>query len=99
MPADRSAQLKRVTARTRALLAAVEASLRDVDDVDDQIGEHARNADAAVTRWAETARKRLDLAGGDPDGESRYVWHLRQRHRARITAALADQALARRKEG
>jgi len=96
MPADRSSQLKRATARTRALLAAVETSLRDVDD---QIGEHARNADAAVTRWAETARKRLDLAGSNPDAESRYVWHLRQRHRARLTAALAEQARARRKEG
>jgi len=99
MAADRSSQLTRAAARTRALLAAVETSLRDVDDVDDQIGEHARNADAAITRWAAQARKRLDLAGGDTDAESRYVWHLRQRHRARMTAALADHARARRKEG
>ena len=99
MPADRSSQLKRAAARTRALLAAVETSLRDVDDVDDQIGEHARAADAAVTRWTEKERTRLDLSGGDPDAESRYRWHLRQRHRARITAAMADHARARRKEG
>ena len=99
MPADRTSQLQRATERARALLANVEVSLRDVGDVDDQIGEHARNADAAVTRWAAQARKRLDLAGGDPDAESRYVWHLRQRHRARLTAALAEQARARRKEG
>lgn len=98
MPQDRSAQLKRAADRTRALLSNVEVSLRDVDDVDDQIGEHARNADAAVSKWAAKARKKLDLTGGDPDAESAYLWHLRQRHRARMTAAMADHARTRRKE-
>lgn len=75
-------------------LAGMEAKLREFDQADDQLGEHATDAERRTLREMERLRQSGEAT--TDQGQTRYLYLTRQLREARVARSMAAEARKRR---